>query len=66
MSEHPLAQAIVREAEKNNIPSFTMKDFKRTEGLGVSAAAQGIHILVMLLLCQARIRFSQEAVGQSF
>ena len=42
MSEHPLAQAIVREAEKNNIPSFTMKDFKRTEGLGVSAAVQGI------------------------
>ncbi len=40
-SEHPLAQAVVRAAEKEGITPFDVSDFQQTEGAGISARADG-------------------------
>ncbi len=38
LSEHPLAQAIVREAEKRNLKSFDVTNFESLTGAGVKAS----------------------------
>ncbi len=44
-SEHPLAQAIVAEAETRGIPLVSAQDFQAVHGRGVSAAIQGAGFL---------------------
>ena len=44
-SEHPLADAIVREAEERNIPLVPAQDFEAVHGRGVRAALQGSRYL---------------------
>lgn len=45
-SEHPLAKAIVREAEAKNIPLHTIDDFAAQTGLGVSATLNGDRVRI--------------------
>ena len=45
-SEHPLAQAIVKDLEKKNLQALPAKDFKAHRGKGVSAEVNGKHIFV--------------------
>lgn len=45
-SEHPLAGAIVREAEKRNLALFPVTSFRAIAGSGVSCRADGRRILV--------------------
>ena len=44
-SEHPLAEAIVREAEERKIPLVPVRDFEAVHGRGVRAEVQGSHYL---------------------
>lgn len=44
-SEHPLAGAIVREAEERKIPLVPVRDFEAVHGRGVRAEVQGSHYL---------------------
>ena len=44
-SEHPLAEAIVREAEERKIPLVPVRDFDAVHGRGVRAEVQGSHYL---------------------
>jgi len=44
-SEHPLAQAVVAEAEGRKIPLVSVKNFEAIHGRGVSAAIQGASFL---------------------
>ena len=44
-SEHPLAEAIVREAEERKIPLVPARDFEAVHGRGVRAEVQGSHYL---------------------
>ncbi|MDE6014212.1 MAG: heavy metal translocating P-type ATPase [Acetatifactor sp.] len=39
-SEHPLAEAIIKEAEKSNCPTVSVKDFKAVFGRGIQGAAE--------------------------
>lgn len=41
LSEHPLAQAVVRNAERKNISAFAVNDFVQKEGSGISASYDG-------------------------
>ncbi len=41
LSEHPLAEAIVRRAEKENVGYFEISDFKQTQGRGISGKSDG-------------------------
>ncbi|MCL1940538.1 MAG: heavy metal translocating P-type ATPase [Synergistaceae bacterium] len=43
-SEHPLGEAIVRRAEKENLGFFGMDNFRALTGLGVEAVIDGVHI----------------------
>lgn len=43
-SEHPLAKAIVREAEKHNIKSFEVNNFKALVGNGIEAYYNGLKL----------------------
>jgi Zn2+/Cd2+-exporting ATPase len=45
-SEHPLAQAMVREAEKRKLPVASADEFQAFPGLGVSACVHGETVLV--------------------
>ncbi len=45
-SEHPLAQAIVKGAESENIPFAETKDFKSVTGKGVMGSVDGKNILL--------------------
>ena len=56
-SEHPLAQAMVREAKNRNIHLFDIQDFERLPGKGAGAAVNGRKILVGNdhLLAEAKI-----------
>ena len=44
-SEHPLAEAIVREAEERKIPLVPVRDFEAVHGRGVRAEVQGSYYL---------------------
>lgn len=44
-SEHPLAEAIVREAEERKIPLVPVRDFEAVHGRGVRAEVQSSHYL---------------------
>ena len=44
-SEHPLAEAIVREAEERKIPLVPARDFEAVHGRGVRAEVQGSYYL---------------------
>ena len=44
-SEHPLAEAMVREAEERKIPLVPVRDFEAVHGRGVRAEVQGSHYL---------------------
>ena len=44
-SEHPLAEAIAREAEERKIPLVPVRDFEAVHGRGVRAEVQGSHYL---------------------
>ena len=44
-SEHPLAQAVVAEAEQRNIPLVPAQEFQAVHGRGVTAAVQGARFL---------------------
>lgn len=44
-SEHPLAQAVVAEAEDRNIPLAPAQDFRAIHGKGVAASIQGAKFL---------------------
>lgn len=41
LSEHPLAEAIIRYAEKENIEYFEISDFAQTQGRGISGKSDG-------------------------
>ncbi|MDP3785345.1 MAG: HAD-IC family P-type ATPase, partial [bacterium] len=45
-SEHPIAQAVVREAEKRNLKIPQAKNFQRIAGKGVKASIEGVEVLV--------------------
>ncbi|MFA6398556.1 MAG: heavy metal translocating P-type ATPase [Patescibacteria group bacterium] len=45
-SEHPLAQAIVAEANKQTLPLQDPTDFKALEGVGVQAKLQNVMVMV--------------------
>src|SRR5699024_1687963 len=45
-SEHPLAEAIVAYAEKNNVPLVTASDFTAIPGHGIRAIVSGKNVLV--------------------
>src|SRR3989344_2171167 len=45
-SEHPLAQAIVKGAESENVPFAETKDFKSVTGKGVMGTVDGKRILL--------------------
>jgi len=45
-SEHPLADAIVKYAEENNISKLPIQDFQSESGLGVRASVKGKEVLV--------------------
>ena len=44
-SEHPLAQAVVAEAEQRNIPLVPAQEFQAVHGRGVTATVQGARFL---------------------
>ncbi|HNS33472.1 MAG TPA: heavy metal translocating P-type ATPase [bacterium] len=46
LSEHPLARAVLNEAEKDNIPIMPAVGFKATRGRGVEAMLNGIKYLL--------------------
>ena len=46
LSEHPLAQAIVRAASTTQLPKTTVEDFANVEGKGVKARMENASILV--------------------
>ena len=45
-SEHPLAQAVLREAEKRGLPIANVSDFQSQTGKGVSGTVNGKQILI--------------------
>ena len=45
-SEHPLADAIVREAEARALPIGVATDFEATAGGGIRAVVDGVHVFV--------------------
>ena len=42
LSEHPLGQAIVREAARRNLPLLPVTDFAQTPGLGIAGTINGL------------------------
>ncbi len=46
LSEHPLAQAIVKDLQEKTMPEYDAKDFQAHRGKGVSATVNGTSILV--------------------
>lgn len=61
-TDHPLAQAIVRYAEKNSVPLANIADVQPQKGLGVKAIVEGKEILVgnTRLLEQNHIEFPEK------
>ncbi|MDP3900859.1 MAG: heavy metal translocating P-type ATPase [bacterium] len=45
-SEHPIARAIVKEAEKRKIAVLPVRNFKRLAGRGAAAEIEGVEVLV--------------------
>lgn len=45
LSEHPLADAIIKKSEENHMPMFTVKNFSSMDGLGISGEIDNKKIL---------------------
>ncbi len=61
-SEHFIAKAIVKEAEKNNLPLLSVKDFKRIAGKGIFGIINGDKIFIggEAILTEAGISFPED------
>ncbi len=46
VSEHPLAQAVLKRGEQDNIRSVTVEDFQAVSGMGVTATYDGRRLLL--------------------
>lgn len=65
-SEHPIAKAIIKEAEKQKVKLSEVTDFERIAGQGSKAKLQGKTVLVgsEVLVKNLGLKFSQEHEGQ--
>ena len=61
-SEHPIAQAIVREARKRNVELFAVESFEAIPGFGVSATADGQHVKIGADRFMARLGLDNESL----
>jgi Cu2+-exporting ATPase len=66
-TRHPLAEAIRRQAQQQNLPLLPAQDFYTEAGMGVSALVAGQQVLLGThrWLCQQGIDISDSAQGQA-
>ena len=64
-SEHPLAQAVVAEAEQRNIPLVPAREFQAVHGRGVTATIQGARFLAGNRAMMEENRIDLAAAGET-
>ncbi|QJX48513.1 heavy metal translocating P-type ATPase [Hymenobacter taeanensis] len=66
-SEHPLAEAVVRYAEAEQVPRAAVEGFRAVEGRGATATANGEQVLIgnQRLLTEAGVELSAELAAQA-
>jgi copper-(or silver)-translocating P-type ATPase len=64
-SEHPLGEAIVRAAERENLASGPIEDFEAVAGMGIRARIDGKEILVGNLKLMKEAGVSLESAGDA-